>query len=199
MIFLLLAVLFAASSFGSEEPRACLNDGVCYTGSWRGGGAGLSTNSIFFCFLFTFKDRCAKVRFQQTHNQGLHQLILTVSWDLCAKASTAQLTGSLFLSSVRSNAVEGPWRPPCQALQGSETETGGLLVGMEEKRISPTRVNWIALQANQWFFTKMKRGKNRAFARPCGRPLGQRSRPPYPTSGFGCQCWLIWIPKGRNL
>ena len=25
-----------------------------------------------------------KVRFQQTHNQGLRQLLLTVSWDLCA-------------------------------------------------------------------------------------------------------------------
>ena len=29
-------------------------------------------------------DRCEKVRFQQTHNQGLRQLFLTVSWDLLA-------------------------------------------------------------------------------------------------------------------
>ena len=40
------------------------------------------TNSIIFCWLFTIKDRCKKVRFQQTYNQGLRQLFLTVSWDL---------------------------------------------------------------------------------------------------------------------
>ena len=43
---------------------------------------GLAANSILFCSLFTITDWCAKVRFQQTHNQGLHQLLLTVSWDL---------------------------------------------------------------------------------------------------------------------
>merc|ERR1711994_1175630 len=32
-------------------------------------GAGLDTNSVIFCRLFTIKDRCEKVRFQQTHNQ----------------------------------------------------------------------------------------------------------------------------------
>ena len=31
---------------------------------------------------------CKKVRFQQTHNQGLHQLLLTVSWDLRAQHGT---------------------------------------------------------------------------------------------------------------
>ena len=45
---------------------------------------GLATNSILFCLLFSIKDRCNKVRFQQTHNQGLRQLLLTVSWDLRA-------------------------------------------------------------------------------------------------------------------
>ena len=48
------------------------------------GGAGLVTNSILFCWLFKIRDRCKKVRFQQTHNQGLRQLLLTVSWDLRA-------------------------------------------------------------------------------------------------------------------
>ena len=46
--------------------------------------AGLVTNSILFCWLFKIKDRCKKVRFLQTHNQGLRQLLLTVSWDLRA-------------------------------------------------------------------------------------------------------------------
>ena len=36
--------------------------------------AGLVTNSILFCRLFNIKDRCKKVRFQQTHSQGLRQL-----------------------------------------------------------------------------------------------------------------------------
>ena len=35
--------------------------------------SGLVTNSIIFCWLFTIKDRCKNVRFQQMHNQGLHQ------------------------------------------------------------------------------------------------------------------------------
>ena len=44
----------------------------------------LVTNSILFCTLFTIKDWCKVVRFQQTHNQGLRQLLWTVSWDLRA-------------------------------------------------------------------------------------------------------------------
>ena len=46
--------------------------------------AGLVTNSILFCWLFTIKDRCKKGSFQQTHNQGLRQLLLMVSWGLRA-------------------------------------------------------------------------------------------------------------------
>ena len=44
---------------------------------------GLVTNLFLFCWLFKIKNQGVKVRFQQTHNQGLRQL-LTVSWDLCA-------------------------------------------------------------------------------------------------------------------
>ena len=43
---------------------------------------GLVTNSIVL--LFSIKDWCKKVCFQQTNNQGLRQLLLTVSWDFCA-------------------------------------------------------------------------------------------------------------------
>ena len=43
------------------------------------GFAGLVTNAILFCRLFKIKDQCKKVRFQQTHNQGLRHLLLTVS------------------------------------------------------------------------------------------------------------------------
>ena len=46
--------------------------------------SGLVTISILFCWLFKIEDRCKKVRFQQAHNQGLRQLLLTVSWDLRA-------------------------------------------------------------------------------------------------------------------
>ena len=45
---------------------------------------GLVTNSIIYCRLFKIKDRCKQVRFQHTNNQGLRQLLLTVSWDLRA-------------------------------------------------------------------------------------------------------------------
>ena len=50
--------------------------------SSTGSRAGPVTNSILFCWLFKIKDRRKKVRFQQTHNQGLRQLLLTLSWDL---------------------------------------------------------------------------------------------------------------------
>ena len=46
--------------------------------------AGLVTNSILFCRLFKIKDRLRKVRFLQTHDQGLRHLLLTVTWDLRA-------------------------------------------------------------------------------------------------------------------
>ena len=46
--------------------------------------SGYRTDSIIFCRIFTIKDRCKKVRFQQTHNEGLRQLLLTVSLDLGA-------------------------------------------------------------------------------------------------------------------
>ena len=46
--------------------------------------SGMVTKPIPFCWLFTFKDRCQKGCFQQTHNQGSGQLLLTVSLDLRA-------------------------------------------------------------------------------------------------------------------
>jgi len=53
---------------------------------WKKSGvsfaSGLVTNSILFCWLFKIKDRRKKVRFQQMHNQGLRQLLFTVSLDL---------------------------------------------------------------------------------------------------------------------
>ena len=39
---------------------------------------GLVNPQVIFCWLFTIKDQCTKVSFQQTHNQGLRQLLLTV-------------------------------------------------------------------------------------------------------------------------
>ena len=45
---------------------------------------GRVTKTIVFCWLFTIKDQCEKVPFQQTHNQGWRQLWLTVSWNLRA-------------------------------------------------------------------------------------------------------------------
>ena len=45
---------------------------------------GLVTISILFCGLFTIQGLCKQVCFQKYHNQGLGQLFLTVSRDLCA-------------------------------------------------------------------------------------------------------------------
>ena len=67
----------------SELVGSCLEE-VCPFEVLAGPVTGLVTNSILFCCLFTIRDQCKKVRFQQTHNQGLRQLLLTLSWDLRA-------------------------------------------------------------------------------------------------------------------
>ena len=64
--------------------------------------AGMVTNSILFLWLFTIKERCNIMHFQQTHNQGLRQLFLTVSLD--HGASEAPLTVFLYLCRTGSNA-----------------------------------------------------------------------------------------------
>ena len=45
---------------------------------------GLVTYSILLCWLFIINDRYEKASFQQSHNQGLSQLFVIVSWDLRA-------------------------------------------------------------------------------------------------------------------
>ena len=47
---------------------------------------GLVTYSILFLLLLTIKDPCNEVLFltNAQHNQGLRQLFLTMSFDLCA-------------------------------------------------------------------------------------------------------------------
>ena len=46
--------------------------------------SGPVTNSILFCWLLPINKLCKPVRFYRTHTKGLHQLFLTVSWDLRA-------------------------------------------------------------------------------------------------------------------
>ena len=59
--------------------------------------------------LFKIKDWCQKVRFQQTHNQGLLQLFLTVSWDLRAQRGTPDsVLVSLQFQKQRTRRDEGP-------------------------------------------------------------------------------------------
>ena len=41
-------------------------------------------NVNFLCWLFTINDLCKKLLVSLMHNEGLHQLFLTVSWDLHA-------------------------------------------------------------------------------------------------------------------
>ena len=75
---------------------------------WSGQGLGKVTYSTLFCWLFTIKDRCKQVRFQQTHNQGLRQLFLTVSWELCA-----YLCFSVVLEATQEASVQCQLKNPC--------------------------------------------------------------------------------------
>ena len=81
------------------------------------------------------------MRFQQTHIQGLCQLLLTVSWDLLALLGTP---GGVLVFSVVPEAMHEASRGPLKGavsaqkvLQGSETETRELLGGTKETSVSP--------------------------------------------------------------
>ena len=65
-----------------REPDASVSTQLWVGHSRRPWRPGLVTNSILVCWLFKIMDRCKKVRFLQTQNQGLRQLLLKVSWDL---------------------------------------------------------------------------------------------------------------------
>ena len=115
-----------------RRPESCLEFWLAGTRCLRGAGKladdpalteggglmlknGQATNSIICCWLFTIKDRCKKVGFQQTHTQALHQSFLTVSWDLCAWCSIPDgVLVSLWFQKQRTRRVEGPWRKQCQ-------------------------------------------------------------------------------------
>jgi len=124
---------------------------------WKKSGvsfaSGLVTNSILFRWLFKIKDWCKKVPFQRTHNQGLHQLLLMVSWNLCSAPSAAHLVVSC--SSGSNTRVEGPWRAPCQLkkpFKGPRRRRRSCWEELQRIVFPPTRGHWFALQANHWFF-----------------------------------------------
>ena len=73
------------SSVISSKPFAGLTSGLAPPSSFPGM---VTNNSILFCSLFTIKERRKQVRFLQKHSQGLHQLLLTLSWDLHAQCGT---------------------------------------------------------------------------------------------------------------
>ena len=80
--------------------------------------------------LFQFSEPQTKVRFQQTHNQGLRQLFLTMSWDLSAYCLARHIwrcpCRSLVLEAMH-QASQGPLKGAVstqKALQGSVTEWG---------------------------------------------------------------------------
>ena len=94
---------------------------------------GLITNSILSCWIFTIQSPCETMCLLRTHIQGLCQLFLTVSWDLCSLRDTPDSDlVSLQFQMHRMSPVEGPWRGTMsahKALQGSQTR--GLLEGTE--------------------------------------------------------------------
>ena len=91
--------------------------------------SGPVTDSILFRWLFTIKDRCRKVRFQQRHIQGLHQMFLMVSWDLRALLRIPDMSLHLYSSGSNAKASWGPLMGTVsaqKALQGPETEMSEL-------------------------------------------------------------------------
>ena len=114
---------------------------------------------------FQFSEPQTKVRFQQTHNQGLHQLFWTLSWELHPKRATP--SGVQYHISVVPEAMHEASRGPLkgavsakEALQGSETEMRELLGGMEENSVSPVEGSSICLLGKSMIFHKKETEKN---------------------------------------
>ena len=105
------------------------------------------------------------------HIQGLHHLALgSVLIPLQLAHHTLRC---LCLSLVPEATQEASWGPlkgavsAQKALQGSMMEMKELMGGTKE-RCPPIRDHWLALQANQWFFTKRNRTK-RVSGQTCYR------------------------------
>ena len=76
-----------------------------------------------------------KVGFQQTHHQGLHQLLLTVSWD----RHTQRCPCLSVVPEATHEASHGPLKGAVlaqKALQGCEKEMRELLGGTTENSVS---------------------------------------------------------------
>ena len=76
------------------------------------------------------------------HNEGLRQLLLTVSWDLRALRSTPVLVSLSVVPEATHEASRGIEKGAVsaeKALRGCETETRELLGGTEENIVSPMR------------------------------------------------------------
>ena len=121
------------------------------------------------------------------HIQGLHHLALgSVLIPLQLAHHTLRC---LCLSLVPEATQEASWGPlkgavsAQKALQGSMMEMKELMGGTKE-RCPPMRDHWLALQANQWFFTKRNRTK-RVSGQTCYRL-------PWPLQPEGT-FWRGWV------
>ena len=116
----------ATAALATLSPPHVENNKSSYHAGGRQGGA----------MPLHFSEQQKQVRFQlKSHDQGLRQFFLTLSWDLCA----------LYLCSFGCNAqgklraLKG-LRVSSKALKGSITETRQLLLGgTEEESACPTR------------------------------------------------------------
>ena len=122
--------------------------------------------------------RIKKVHFQQTHNQSLRQLFLTVSWDLCAQRDTPD--GVLVSLQFWKQCMRWSWEPfkgivPAQkALHGSKTE----MRGRTKENIFTTRGPWFAPQADQCYLKKKETEKNWVSGQTWPKPVvGARGNP----------------------
>ena len=101
---------------------------------------GLVNNSVLFCWLFTIKGRCRKVRLQQHKIKVLRQVLLTVSQDLCVERTHTWRCPFISEGPVATHeGIRWPLKGTVSAqknLQGSETETRDLLGGTEGKKVS---------------------------------------------------------------
>ena len=102
--------------------------------------------------------------------QGLHQLFLTVSWELRPKCNPPDgVFVSLSFRKQRTRGGLGPWRVPCQfkkPFNGLRLRQGNCL----EERKSPDLPEEGSLiqatQASQWFFKQNKKKKTELVSKP---------------------------------
>ena len=130
--------------------------------TWMGTAtSGQLKDSILSCWLLKIKDQCKKVPFAFSKNVQT-RFASVFFYGVLAPSGLSWLTLHCPCFSVVQEATQEVSLGTLKGTVSAQKARKGdeeMLGETEEKSISLTRGHWIALQANQWFFTKKRNRK----------------------------------------